>query len=267
MEGQVIKGYISDASTNEPIEFGSIGILHTYCGTLTNEQGYFELESVNIDSLAKLRVSMIGYEQIEYKIADVLNRELSISLKRKIYDIREVNILPGKERLVGQKGYNPVQGWSGWRGTKSRKGHELGFKANLGDNPVKIISLHVRLHRQAFDTSYFRLHIRAANDTLILDELLNENIYLVITSEKGWVAIDLEQYNLVFSGRVALTLEWLKVAGLNPERKMYINGEMQDDYILLKNKKNQTGLYRRGTEANWQINEKHSPAMYLNILE
>jgi len=124
-----------------------------------------------------------------------------------------------------------------------RKGYEIGIKIDLGEKPVKIKVLHVMLHRQAFDTSIFRLHIRALKDTLILDELLTENIIITITNESGWTNIDLEQYNLIMSGEIGLTLEWLKVQGINADREMKINDGMQKAYILFKNKKNQTDYF------------------------
>jgi hypothetical protein len=104
-------------------------------------------------------------------------------------------------------------------------------------------------------------------DTLILGELLTENILLSITNESGWAKIDLQQYNLILSGEIGLTLEWLKVHGINEDREMKINDRMQKAYLLFKNKKNQTGLRRWGTEAKWIINNENSPSMYLTIIE
>lgn len=123
------------------------------------------------------------------------------------------------------------------------------------------------VQRQAFDTSLFRLHIRSIEDTLVLNELLTENIVIALTNESGWANIDLEQYNLIMSGEIGLTLEWLKVQGINEDREMKINDRMQKAYILFKNKKNQTGLYRWGTEAKWIINKEKSPSIYLTIME
>jgi hypothetical protein len=143
----------------------------------------------------------------------------------------------------------------------------MGIKIDLGNHPVKIKTFQVLLHRQAFDTSFCRLHIRAIKDTLILDELLKENIIIPITNESGWANIDLEQYNLIMNGEIGLTLEWLKVKGINADREMKINDGMHKAYILFKNKKNQTGLYRWGTEAKWIINKDKSPSMYLTIME
>ena len=47
----------------------------------------------------------------------------------------------------------------------------------------------------------------------------------------------------------------IKVEGINEDREMKINDRMQKAYILFRNKKNQTGLYRWGTEAKWMIDK------------
>ncbi len=136
----------------------------------------------------------------------------------------------------------------------------------MGEKPVKVKNLNVLLKRQSFDKTLFRLHIRAINDTLVSEELLTENIIFSITKESGWAEIDLESYNIVLSGKVGVTLEWLDVIGNNPDRAIKINKRMTDAYILFRNKKNQIGLYRWGTESKWTISEKQSPSLFLTIM-
>jgi len=265
--GQVIKGQIVDSNTSEPLEYASVGIINTPFGTISDDKGYFEFESKEQDVSSIVRVSMIGFEPQTFTIENLLQKHIKIKMVETIYAINEVVITPVLERTVGADGFNKSQGWSGWGGLHIRKGYEIGIKLDLGEKPVKINSLHVMLQRQAFDSSLFRLHIRAIKDTLILDELLTENIIISITNESGWANIDLEQYNLIMNGEIGLTLEWLKVKGINEDREMKINDRMQKAYILFKNKKNQTGLYRWGTEAKWVINKDKSPSMYLTIME
>lgn len=265
--GQVVKGQIVDSKTNEPMEYVSIGIINTHFGTISDDKGCFEFEYKKQDLSSIVRISMIGYEPQTFSISDLLQKEVKIKMIETSYDIQEVLITPTKKRVVGATVFNKYLGWSGWGGLHERKGYEIGIKLDLGEKPVKINSLHVLLHRQAFDSSLFRLHIRAIKDTLVLAELLTENIIISLTNESGWANIDLEQYNLILSGEIALTLEWLKVEGVNKDREMKIKDRKEKAYILFKNKKDQTGLYRWGTEAKWIIDKKKSPCMYLTVME
>lgn len=265
--GHIIKGKVIDAKTSEPIEYACVGVINTNYGKITDNKGYFEFEAKEHDLSSIVRISMIGYEAQKFTIEELINNTNIIKLVQTAIEFDAVIITPTKEKNIGAIGYNKLAGWSGWGGLNIGKGCEIGIKLNLGNHPVKIKTFHLLLHRQAFDTIFCRLHIRSINDTLVLDELLAENIILAITNESGWVKIDLEKYSLVMSGEVALTLEWLKVQGVNDDREMKINDRMQNSYILFKNKKDQTGLYRWGTEAKWIINKEDSPSMYLTIME
>jgi len=265
--GQIIRGQIIDSTTNKPLKYVSVGIINTSFGSITDDKGYFEFGYKNQDSSSTVRISMIGYENQTFSIKDLSENDQVIKLAETFYKIDEILITPSTERIIGANGFNKLKGWSGWNVRHIRKGCEIGIKLNLGDMNVKIKSLHVLLHRQAFDTTFYRLHIRRINDTVIKNELLTENIIISLTKEKGWTELDLNHYNLIFNGEIGVTLEMLNAIGLNEDRAMKINDRVQKNYILLKNRKNQTGLFRWGPEAKWNINNDNSPSMYLTIME
>jgi hypothetical protein len=268
VKGQVIKGHVLDSLSGKPLEYVSIGIIDTPHGCITDEKGSFSFEAGDQEPSSRLRISMIGYEAQVFSLDEFMQLEKEVQLVPKVYELAGAEVKPWtRERKAGSDRIARMSGWSGWGGTPVRKGYEMGTRIDLGERPVKIKNLQVRLHRQAFDTSYFRLHMRAMKDTLILEELLTQNIVAKISEESGWALIDLEPYQLVLSGTVGVTLEWLKVEGLNQDRAMKINDRMQEAYLLFKNQKNAYGLYRWGTEARWIINKKVSPGLYVTVLE
>ncbi|OFX90091.1 MAG: hypothetical protein A2W99_17345 [Bacteroidetes bacterium GWF2_33_16] len=268
LQSQIIYGRILGSENGEPLEYASIGIVNTSFGVITDENGYFKLEAREQDPSSKVRVSMIGYKPQLFTIKELENRENIIKLIISPIEIAEIIIKPTtKERKVGKTGHNKKCGLSGWGGLNERKGYEIGTNIELGDQPVIIKSLHIQLHRQSFDTSFYRLHIREINDTIVTNELLTGNIIVSITNESGWAKIDLDEYNLVHSGEIAITLEWLRVAGNNTDRAMKINDRIHDAYILFKNQKNHYGIYRWGTEAKWTITKTCGPSIYLTIKE
>ena len=266
VSGQVITGRITDSKTNKPLEYVSIGIIDTNFGTISDSNGYFRLDA-KVENSSIVRISMIGYDSQKFTVKELRNNKNEIKLKKTTIELTEVIIKPTKERKVGASGYNRSSGLSGWSGIQTRKGFEIGIMLDLGNKPVKIKSLNILIKRQSFDKTLFRLHIRATKDTLIKDELLTENIIFPVTKESGWVEINLESYNIVLSGKIGVTLEWLDVTGNNPDRAIKVNKRMTDAYVLLRNKKNQTGLYRWGIESKWIINKKYSPSIYLTIKE
>ena len=264
--GQFVEGRITDSKTNDPLEYASIGIINTNFGTITDGSGHFKFDA-KVERQSIVRISMIGYEPQKFTLGELLGHKNEIKLDEKTIELSEVIIKPTIERKVGETKSNRFSDWSGWGGTQIRKGFEVGIMLDLGEKPVMVKDLNVLLKRQSFDKSLFRLHIRTVRDTLIVDELLTENIILTISKEKGWVKFDLGPHNIVLDGKIGLTLEWLDVTGNNTDRAMKINKGMVDAYILFKNNKNHWGLYRWGTEANWRINKKQCPSMYLTIEE
>ncbi|MEN8125173.1 MAG: carboxypeptidase-like regulatory domain-containing protein [Bacteroidota bacterium] len=266
VSGQIIEGVIIDSKTNKPLEYVSVGIINTNFGTVTDSNGYFNFEA-KVEELSIVRISMIGYEPQNFSVKDLRNNKIEIKLTETTIELAEIIIKPTKERKIGATNYSRSSGWSGWGGLRTRKGYEIGILLDLGSKPVEVKNLNILLKRQSFDKTLFRLHIRTIKDTLITDELLTENIIFPVTKESGWVEIDLQSYNIVLSGKVGVTLEWLDVIGNNPDRAIKINKRMTDAYLLFKNKKNQIGLYRWGIESNWILNKKKSPSMYLTIRE
>jgi len=146
-------------------------------------------------------------------------------------------------------------------------GYEVGSEIKLGDTPVRLKSLHIRVNKQSFDSSLFRLHIRNIEENLPQKELLNNNILITITKVSGWVEIDLSEYNLVFEGDIALSLEWIKVIGLNIDRLITANGDKKLYAAVTFNVKQKVGctFTKWGSEAKWTRHENSSPSIYLTV--
>ena len=170
---------------------------------------------------------------------------------------------------MGEKNHSDgVKAISNWGGSRFGRGHEIGTEADLGDSPSYIESLHVHVHRQAYDTSWYRLHIRTLEDDLPREELLTDNVIVSISEESGWVELDLRGYNIVLTGQVAVTLEWLKVGEVCEDRTMKINGKVTTEYVLFNQKKRSGCIFTRwGVEADWTRSDISSPSIYLTVLQ
>ena len=85
---------------------------------------------------------------------------------------------------------------------------------------------------------------------------------------EGRIELDLDEYRIVQQGEVAISLEWLKISGINEDRAMKINDRVTSEYLLFNTKKNQGLIYTRwGVEGNWNTGKEGSPAMYLTVQE
>jgi hypothetical protein len=76
---KTLVGQVVDASTQDPLPFVNIGLVDKNIGTVTDEEGYFQLE---VDPLkygkANLRFSMIGYESKTFLLEEYLQNELIV---------------------------------------------------------------------------------------------------------------------------------------------------------------------------------------------
>jgi len=98
--------------------------------------------------------------------------------------------------------------------------------------------------------------------------LLKQNILITITKSSGWADIDLSKYNLVLKDEIALTLEWLKVLGLNENKLIRVGSEKKSANVLFSIKKKQGCTYVKwGVEAKWSKVDTKSPSIYLTIQE
>ena len=267
VHGQVISGKITNHDTDKPLEYVNIGVVGEPVGTISDMQGDFRLDIKGLPNDKEVRFSMIGFESKTYTIGELLNKENNIELVVKVFAIEEVTITPKKKfRKVGTTGCS-MRSLCGWGGTQRGKGHEIGSKIVLGETPVSIKSLHVRLFHQSFDSSLFRLHIRNIADDLPQNELLRDNIYITVTRESGWVEFDLRPYNLILSGDIILTLEWVNVFGLNKDKLLKMGKERRlEPVVLFRSKKGKESFYSKwGSEAKWIEETNESPTFYLTV--
>ena len=267
LNGQSVTGKVIDSSSGEPLEYVSIGVVNTSIGIITDSKGNFKIEVKGQSPKAIIRISMISYAPQTFTIEELSAKKNIIKLVSTPMQIAEVIVRPsGKAWKVGTTSYTRIGNWCGWGGSNFGQGNEIGTKIELGNLPVQIKSLHVHVQRQAFDSSLFRLHIRTILDNSPFSELLNTNIILAITKESGWIDFDLSKYNIILKGDVALTLEWVKVVGINKNRAQKINNKITTEYVLFNTKKKQGYTYTRwGTEAKWTMHENGSPSFYLTI--
>jgi hypothetical protein len=266
--GQTIKGKIFDASNGDPLIYVSIGVIETSSGTITDEEGNFNLEIKGLPVNSWVRFSMIGYKSKTFTIEELSDKDNLLLLENEIYKLPEVIVNPsGKLRKIGTTNYTYKGGLCGWGGTQARKGYEIGTKLELGNRPVRIKSLNMLLFKQSFDSSLFRLHIRNIIDSLPGKELLTTNILITLTKESGWVDADLSKYNLAFEGDIILSLEWIKVIGVNKPNLVRMNGQkVYSANVLFHQKRNKGFTYTKwGSEAKWVCHERLSPSFYITV--
>lgn len=86
------QGYVNALESDEPIRNTHVISKMAHCGTITNEEGHFQIPAVAVDTLW---VSCIGYSRLLLPVdSTMLTDTLRISLARDTIRLREVTVFP-----------------------------------------------------------------------------------------------------------------------------------------------------------------------------
>lgn len=86
----ILAGTLIDGISGDPIAYGTVGVLSSTIGTITNQNGGFRL--VVPDSLihSKLKLSHVGYQSQELELSFLTEQHIIFSLAPKVIPLQEV---------------------------------------------------------------------------------------------------------------------------------------------------------------------------------
>jgi hypothetical protein len=197
------------------LAYVNIGILQKGLGTVSDKNGYFKIQLDKKYEEDILRISMIGYQKQEIKIADFKKNfytELTIELVPEIIELAEITVRKKnfKQRTLG-------------RSTK-KKGNTLGFVNNqLGSEvgsiikvkevPAYVKSIDTYIIENTYDTLKFRVNFYDLKDGMPNNSIQKESIFITTSIKKGRLYADLSKYDIVIKEDFCVTLEWLEDLG------------------------------------------------------
>jgi hypothetical protein len=88
---QTIKGIVLDRNNNNPIHYATVYFNGTYTGTLTDENGNFELDILD-NGLMPITISTLGYYSVTTSNYSI-DESLLILLISKVFDLVEVEVI------------------------------------------------------------------------------------------------------------------------------------------------------------------------------
>ena len=222
-----ITGKIVDATTNQAIEFVSIGVVNSTKGTVSDEQGLFTLNKISKE--ASIHFSSIGYQTKTIDVAS-LQATPTLSLEPITYLAETVNINAqkfGEEKKIGKeiKRKNTIWGFP----VMQHLGKEIGTPIKINHETL-IKSVHFGMHARSPDSVLFRINLYDYSNGNLGQNLLTDNIYAYTHEVADYGTIDLSHLNLVVNDDVLLSLQIIKKEG----------GFVKDESIMFRIK---TWLY------------------------
>lgn len=203
---QTYKGKVLDAKDSTPVSYVNIGITQDARGTVSNEDGYFQLGYESDEEI--ITFSAIGYKTIESKGKQILLDSV-IYLEPVTYNIPTIEVIAqrlGKEKIFGVR--NKTRGQSIAYGS-FQLGSEIGSLIRI-PKKTAVTSAHFVLNHAKGDSMLFRVNVYQYVDGNIGPQILKENVYIKDKQKKGTISIDLADLELVLETDVLLTLEWLR---------------------------------------------------------
>ncbi len=213
--GQSIKGIVYDNKSKEPIPFASVGIKGKTMGTVSDENGSFELAIKNANDADSMKVSAIGYQSKCFSVSKARNfNGEKISLLQTGIQLAEVTVKPTKTitKILGNKKYNKniscaFQGYD-----NNYLGVEAAIRADNKKGRVVWIekfSSYLNVCKLT-DSATFRLNFYRVNkDGMPGENILQKPVMFKIAPKAGEFSVDLKKYNINTDNDFFISLECL----------------------------------------------------------
>ena len=239
-----IGGYLSDRETREALAFASVSILNTSIGTVTNQDGKFQL--VIADSLinSKVRFSYLGYESRDIDISllkeqfvDIEMNPLTVSLKEVVISaVNPVSLLNSMlDNRASNNATEPVHLTSFYRegiDNNNRNSdltesvlqiYKTGYNKNASNDHVKLIKKRRVINRFETDTIFPKMR-SGINSCLILD-IIKELPEFINPDETS-------QYKYIYKGKSTIDNRIVNIVSF--QQKEYIKNPLYSGEIFIE---------------------------------
>lgn len=246
------------------IPYVNIGIVNEAIGTVSKEDGTFELYlDSNLSDTLRLRFSAIGYKSQTFRLADFRKSPPNlIKMEQDFLTFETITITPngpisdwkGKVKLDTKLSVNfslPTQ-------KNQNLGAEIGRRFKFRKQAYQIQSLRFYINQNNFSNIKFRVNIYSEKKGKPDQLLQKEDIIFTLENKAtGWQIIDLEKYDLQFNQTIIVALQWID----------YSEDGTRLSMPLKFPKVNGQHFYKFGSQAKWKHFQNMASSLQLKVLE
>lgn len=212
----VISGIIKDKSTEQPIPYASIGVIGKNYGTLSDQNGIFELKIPVFIDTDTLRVSAIGYENVSILKTEIKGIKNNLFLLVPVvYDLTEVKVKPKnvQYKILGTGDYSKRNCTAFIGKEENWKGEQAAIQANnKPDLTVYFESFSFYIIKNDYpDSLKFRaMFYEVGQNGYPGKTFLKKPIIFKTNVKQGEVQVDLKDYSISTIGDFFISLECLE---------------------------------------------------------
>lgn len=214
-QSKTFEGITKDNATGQNIAYVNIGIVNKNVGTVSDVNGKFQLALDDKFDNETLKISIVGYKSLEYKVADfkkILSGNSTVLLEKNIAELKEV-VIRNKNLKSAELG-NVLDRKTVSAGfVNNVLGNEIGIVIKAKKRPTYIEAFNAVIDYNHYAELKFRLNIYDLKKGLPNNSILTESIIVNSKIDKGKLTVDLSDYNIVVNGDFFVSLELIEGLG------------------------------------------------------
>lgn len=252
---QNYQGIVLDSTNGVAIPYVNIGIVGKNVGTVTNENGYFEIilddDKFYYDTI---RFSIVGYQSVSFRVHEFLNSKFKtdnrIFLSPKSTLLQEIIISASSASglILGNK---PKSKYANAGFIYNKLGHEIGSLFKVKNSPILLDSIQLNFVKCNYEMIFLRLNVYRVIDRKG-ENVLHEPIYISLSKSEVLARpiVDLSMYSILINSDFIVSVEIVKDLG---HEGLYFYASMQSETY--------PALFRETSQGNWRfLTHKSKPA-------
>jgi hypothetical protein len=211
---QTFSGVITEVNSKVPISYASIGIMNTNSGTVANNEGYFSINISKFSENDTLRISAIGYENLDFLIKHCRSfiklGGINLELNTKVNNIDEITITASKTKTI-KIGNDIKASMIFGRFQDKNTGAEIGTVLKYQKKKKgQVKSFNINLHETINKYIPFRINLYSMKNGLPHKNILKKPIYTKGKIVNGYLSIDVSDLNIYIKGDSFLSIELIE---------------------------------------------------------
>jgi hypothetical protein len=218
LNAQTLTGTLKDATTGETLPFVNLGLLNKNIGTVSDDNGVFNLAVPKVTDNDTVRISTIGYGTKNIPLA-AFQKQLKdnpiVLMEEEATQLEELvitNEKPEEEAVLKDyvmgnltKSQRTSVGF-----TSNKLGNEIGMMMKISVIPTQLKTFSASLTSVNNPKLKMRLNFYSLKDGMPDKLIIKENIIVVPPPGSTIMEVDLTPYNIVVDGNFFVSLEWIE---------------------------------------------------------